>query len=131
MDCSKNVLRGAKVVKLIKLLKYSFSTTIFCNFFPLTQSKCDPDPKFLKQVANRTQSNSYKLYHSPVPVQSQFISMLLSTRGGWSQFFRLRLRSCSKIFESEYGYSSNLRIRLLFRLRRQSSIQPQFIHLFT
>jgi len=44
------------------------------------------------------------------------------TRGGRSHFFRLR--SYSKIFESGSGYSSNLRIRLLFRLRLQSSIQP-------
>ena len=46
-------------------------------------------------------------------------------------FFRLRLRSCSKIFESGSeswsGNSSNLRIRLLFRLRLQSLIQPKFV----
>ena len=35
-----------------------------------------------------------------------------------------RLRSCSEIFES--GNFFNLRIRLLFRLRLQSSIQPKF-----
>jgi len=46
------------------------------------------------------------------------------TRGSRSHFFRLRLRSCSKIFESGSGYSLTLRIRLLFRLRLQSSIQP-------
>jgi len=46
----------------------------------------------------------------------------VESRGGRSHFFRLRLRSCSKIFESGCGYSSNLRIRLLFRLRLQSSI---------
>jgi len=52
----------------------------------------------------------------------------IGVRGGRSHFFRLRLRSCSNIFESGSGsgsgYSSNLRIRLLFRLRPQSSIQP-------
>jgi len=42
---------------------------------------------------------------------------LLSIRGGPSHFSRLRLRSCSKIFESESGNFLNLRIRLLFRLR--------------
>ena len=45
-------------------------------------------------------------------------------RGGRSHFFRLRLRSCSKIFESGSvsgsGNFSNVRIRLLFRLRLQS-----------
>jgi len=48
------------------------------------------------------------------------ISPLLATtlnsqpacRGGRSHFFRLRLRTCSKISESASGYSSNLRIRL-------------------
>jgi len=43
-------------------------------------------------------------------------------RGDRSQFFRLR--SCSKIFESGSVNFSNLRIRLLFRIRLQSSIQP-------
>jgi len=54
------------------------------------------------------------------------IVKLVNNRGGRSHFFRLRLRSCSKIFEcgSAFGYSSNLRIRLLFRLQLQSSIQP-------
>jgi len=50
------------------------------------------------------------------------------TRADRSHFFRLRLRSCSKLFESGsgsgFGYSSNLRIRLLFRLQLQSSIKP-------
>ena len=46
------------------------------------------------------------------------------TRGVQSRFFRLRLRSCSKIFESGSGNFSNIRIGLLFRLRLQSSIQP-------
>jgi len=45
----------------------------------------------------------------------------LQSWGGRSHFFRLR--SCSKIFESGSGNFSNLRIRLLFRLRIQSSIQ--------
>jgi len=56
-------------------------------------------------------------------------------RSGRSHFFKLRLRSCSKIFESWSGFRSgifsNLRIRLLFRLRVPSSIQPKFTHLFT
>ena len=40
------------------------------------------------------------------------------TRGGWSHFFRLRIRSCSNIFESGSGSGnfSNLRICPLFRL---------------
>jgi len=42
----------------------------------------------------------------------------------WHQSHFFRLRSCSKIFESGSGYSSNLRLLLLFRLRLQSSIQP-------
>jgi len=41
------------------------------------------------------------------------------SRGGRSHFFRLRLRSCSNIFESGSGNFSDLRIRLLFRLRLQ------------
>jgi len=49
-------------------------------------------------------------------------------RGGRSHFFRLRLRSCSKIFwsgsESGSCTFSNVRIRLLFRLRLPSPIQP-------
>jgi len=54
--------------------------------------------------------------------------VLLCIRGGRSRFFRLRLRSCSKIFESRSGSGdfSNLKIRLLFKLRLQPSIQPQF-----
>jgi len=50
----------------------------------------------------------------------------IEIRGGRRHFLRLRLRSCSKIFESwsGLGYSSNLRIRLLFRLRPLPSIQP-------
>jgi len=55
--------------------------------------------------------------------------------GGRSHFFRLWLRSCSKIFESGpgsgSGTSSNLRIRLLFRLRLQSLNQPKFTHVIT
>jgi len=46
------------------------------------------------------------------------------TRGGRSGSHFFRLRSCSEIFES--GNFFNLRIRLLFRLRLQSSIQPKF-----
>jgi len=44
--------------------------------------------------------------------------------GGRSHFFRLR--TCFKILESGSGSGnfSNLRIRLLFRLWLQSSIQP-------
>jgi len=55
-----------------------------------------------------------------------------SHRGGRSHFFRLRLRSCSKTFESESGSGnlSNLRIRILFRLRLPS-IQPKFTNAFT
>jgi len=51
----------------------------------------------------------------------------MNIRGGRSHFFRLRLRSCLKLFESwsgsGFGNFSNLRIRILFRLRLQSSIQ--------
>ena len=52
-------------------------------------------------------------------------------RDGRSHSFSLRLRSCSKIFETGYGSGnfSNLRIRLLFRLRLPS-IQPKFNHVF-
>ena len=48
------------------------------------------------------------------------------SRGGRSHFFRLRIRSFSKLFwsVSGSGYFSNLRIRLLFRLRLPS-IRPK------
>jgi len=51
----------------------------------------------------------------------------LQCRGGWSHFFRLRLHSYFEILESGSGSEnfSNLRIRLLFRLRLPS-IQPKF-----
>jgi len=55
----------------------------------------------------------------------------VTTRGGRSHFFRLRLRPCFKIFESGSGYGnfSDLKIRLLFRLRLPS-IHPKFTHAF-
>jgi len=47
----------------------------------------------------------------------------------WSHIFRLRLRSCANIFGFGSGsgseFFSNLRIRLLFKLR-QPSMQPKF-----
>jgi len=53
----------------------------------------------------------------------------LALRGGQSHIFRFRLRSSSKIFESGSWSGSevfsNLRIRLLFRLRKPS-MQPKF-----
>ena len=54
------------------------------------------------------------------------------TRGGRSHFFRLGLRSCSKVFESGFGSGnfSNLRIRLLFRLRLPS-MEPGIHTCFT
>jgi len=55
---------------------------------------------------------------------------VVDCRGGRSHFFRLRLGSCSKIFESWSGNSSNLKIRLLFKLRLQSLIQQKFTHVF-
>ena len=62
-------------------------------------------------------------------------AMLPDIKGGRSHFFRLRLCSCSKIFESVSGSGSgnfsNLRIWLMLRLLRQSSIQPSFTHVFT
>ena len=52
-------------------------------------------------------------------------------RGGRSHIFRFRLGSCSKIFESGSWSQSflNLRIRLLFKLRKQS-MQPKFNYVF-
>jgi len=49
-----------------------------------------------------------------------------SLMGGQSHFYRLRLRSCSNESRSGSGsvYSADLRIRLLFRLWLQSSMQP-------
>jgi len=63
----------------------------------------------------------------------QFMPTMILIRGGRSQFFRLRLRSCSKLFESRSGSGnfSHLRIWLLFRPRLQSSIQPYLTHVFT
>jgi len=54
----------------------------------------------------------------------------LHARGGRSHFFRLRLRSCSKIFESGSGNISNFSIWLLFTLRLPS-IQPKSTHVFS
>jgi len=51
-----------------------------------------------------------------------------SEKGNSAHFCRVPLCSCSKIFESGSGNFLNLRIRLLFRLRLQSSIQPQFTY---
>jgi len=50
--------------------------------------------------------------------------ILVQGRGSRSHFYTHRLRPSFKNFESGSGYSSNLRIRLLFRLRLQSSFQP-------
>jgi len=59
---------------------------------------------------------------------------LLDGRSGRSHIFRLRLRSCSEIFETGSGSDSekcsNLRIRLLFRLRLPS-MQPTFSNVYT
>jgi len=56
---------------------------------------------------------------------------MMVVRGGQSHIFRLRLGSCSKIFESGSGSESfsNLGIRLLFKLR-QPSMQPKFSNFF-
>jgi len=53
--------------------------------------------------------------------------LLLNRRGGRSQSLRLRLLSCSKIFECGAGSEifSNLRIRLMFEFR-QTFMQPKF-----
>jgi len=55
--------------------------------------------------------------------------------GQWWHFFRLRLRSCFKLFKSGCGSGSgnfsNFQIRFLFRLRLHSSIQPKFTHVCT
>ena len=55
----------------------------------------------------------------------------LRIRGGRSHFSRLRLRFCSKIFESGSGSGkfTNLRIRLLSKFEL-TSIQPKFTHVF-
>jgi len=60
-----------------------------------------------------------------------FLKYLRYTKFGRSHFFRLRLHTCSKMFESGswFGNFSNMRIRLLFRLRLPS-IQPKFTHAF-
>ena len=53
-------------------------------------------------------------------------------RSSLSHFFRLRFRSCSKIFEFRSGESenfSNSKIRLQFRLRLPS-MQPKFTNVF-
>jgi len=62
----------------------------------------------------------------------QVFSLPLGAGGGRSHFFRLRLRSCFKIFESGFGSGnfSNLRIGHLFRLRVQSR-QPKITNGFT
>jgi len=58
------------------------------------------------------------------PRSLKCFNVIVYIRGGQSHFFRLRLCSCFKIFESGSGNFSNLRIRILFRLWLQSTIQP-------
>ena len=67
--------------------------------------------------------NSIRLRPDSTPTRRLLHSNRLLQR--WPEhFFRLQLRSCSKIFESGSGYGPrnffNLRIRLLFRFRRQA-----------
>jgi len=46
--------------------------------FPLSQSNSGPDPNFMKKITVRIQSKSNKIRHSPDPVQSKSIPMLIS-----------------------------------------------------
>jgi len=75
----------------------------------------------------RTQTQNWKLFS----VETRSLAESVDGRGGRSNFSRLQLRSCTKIFKSGSGNFIDLRIRLLFRLRLQSSIQPWFTHVFT
>jgi len=65
---------------------------------------------------------------SDTMILSEYIFHLLR-RGGRSHFVRLRLHTCSKIFECGFGKFSNLRIRLLFTLRLPS-IQRKSTNVF-
>jgi len=58
------------------------------------------------------------------------LGALLEGRDGRSHIFRLRMRYCSKIFQSGSGTKnfSNMRIRILFWL---PSMQPKFSNVFT
>jgi len=72
-------------------------------------------------------------YDSPlisgVCVIFSYAKTWVNSRGGRSHFFRLRLRSCSKIIESGFrsGNFPNLRIWLLFKIRPPST-QPKITH---
>ena len=59
-----------------------------------------------------------------------WLSLDPACRDDRNHFFRLRLRLCTKMFESGSGNFSNLRIRLLFWLRLPS-IQSKFTNVFT
>ena len=87
--------------------------------------------QFFSKVVNiQIQSSSEKIASILQDLQSWHVRAHRSPlfRGGRSHFFRLRLRSWSKILESGSGNFSNLRTRLLFRLRLRSSIRN--LHMF-
>jgi len=61
-----------------KLTKYSLFLTKLHNYFPLTQSKTSPDPKFMKRFAVRILSKINKIRQTADQVQSKTSPMLIS-----------------------------------------------------
>jgi len=55
-----------------------FNNNTCLNSFPLTQSKCGPNPKFMKQFTVRVQSKLNKIRHSSDPVHSKSSPTLIS-----------------------------------------------------
>jgi len=77
--------------------------------------------------ANCCHSKCYPMVHVILRHEVSRCYICIAIRGGRSHIFRLRLRSCSKKFESGSGSEifSILRIRLLFKLRKPP-MQPEF-----
>jgi len=61
------------------------------NFCPLTKSKSDPDPKFVKHFTIRIQSKINTIHHSPDPIQVQsnlwYTALRLTTLLSYHQVF--------------------------------------------
>ena len=80
LQCAGKPLQSTSPNTILKIDKYSFSTTKITQIFPLSQSKSGLDPKFVKKITVRIQSKSNKIRNGPDPVQSKSSPMLISAR---------------------------------------------------